>query len=98
MDIKKQQEDLVTSIKNELSLKSKIYKPSLYLDSVWFQPKTGRFLFNDTFKRYEIVEPLIECGVLIFKGIENHQDEKMLRYVLSLNENNQILKNPNLFE
>lgn len=83
MDIKKQQEDLVTSIKNELSLKSKFYKTSPYKDSVWFQPKSGSFLYDDTFRSYEIVQPLIKSGVLIFKGIENHQTEKMLRYVLS---------------
>jgi hypothetical protein len=98
MDIKKQQEDLVNSIKNELSLKSKIYKTSPYRDSVWFQPKSGRFLFDDTFRKYEIIEPLIESGEFVFKGIENHQGEKMLRYVLSLDRKKTFSKNPNSME
>jgi hypothetical protein len=47
------------------------------------EPSSGRFLFADQYTRYEVVEPLIENKTLVFKGIESHQGEKMLRYVLS---------------
>jgi hypothetical protein len=85
MDIEKQQQSLVALIKDELTLakEDESYKPSSYWHSVWFQPSSGRFLFADQYTRYEVVEPLIENKTLIFEGIENHQGEKMLRYVLS---------------
>jgi len=83
VSVKKQQQDLVDSIKHELAKENEFYKPSSYFHSVWFQPSSGRFLFADQYTRYEIVEPLIENKTLAFKGIENHQGEKMLRYSLS---------------
>lgn len=83
MDLEKQQQDLVSSIKNELSKEGEFNKPSSFLHSVWFQPSTGRFLYYDQYTRYEVIEPLIENHTLVFKGIENHQGEKMLRYALS---------------
>lgn len=84
MDVKKAQEKIISSIKEELSLKDILQKPSSYRHSVWFIPSKARFLYDDTFRKYEIIEPLIESGELIFKGIENHQGEKMLRYTLAL--------------
>jgi hypothetical protein len=84
MEIKEQQENLIAAINKEvLSAKEDEINPSSYLHSVWFQPSSGRFLFFDQYTRYEIVEPLIENKTLVFKGIESHQGEEMLRYVLS---------------
>ena len=50
---------------------------------VWFQFSTGRFLYNDLFMRYEVIEPLIESKQLIFKKIDNHQGEKMAQYIVA---------------
>lgn len=84
MDIKQQQEAIVASMKAEVSKQETDWdKKSSFLHSVWFQPATGRFIFNDLFTRYEVIEPLIEDKTLQFKGVEQHQDEQMLRYVLS---------------
>jgi hypothetical protein len=83
MNTEKQQQDLVASIKHELAKENEFYKPSSYFHSVWLQPSSGRFLFADQYTRYEVVEPLIENKTLVFVGVENHQGEKMLRYVLS---------------
>jgi hypothetical protein len=77
MNIEKQQEALLSSMKN-VSLND-----SSFYHSVWFLPLSGRFLFADTYIRYEVVEPLIENKTLVFKGIENHQGESMLRYALN---------------
>jgi hypothetical protein len=84
MNIEKTQQALVASIKEEFKnfRDNPNRRPSSYRHSVWFQPLSGRFLYDDTFINYEVVEPLIENETLVFKGIENHQGEKMLRYVL----------------
>jgi hypothetical protein len=76
MNIEKQQEALLALMKNATLNDSSFYH------SVWFQPSSGRFLFADQYTRYEVVEPLIENKTLVFKGIENHQGESMLRYTL----------------
>lgn len=83
MNIEKQQQDLIASIKHELAKENEFYKPSSFWHSVWFQPTSARFVFGDQYIRYEVVEPLIENQTLVFKGVEIHQGEKMLRYVLS---------------
>jgi hypothetical protein len=83
MNTEKHQQELIALIRQELANKDEFYRPSSYFHSVWFQPSSGRFLYADKYTRYEIVEPLIKNKTLVFKGIENHQDEKMLRYVLS---------------
>jgi hypothetical protein len=83
MTKQEEQQNLVDSIKHELSKTHKFYKPSSFRHSVWFHPSVGRFLFDDQYRKYEVVEPLIENKTIVFKGIENHQGEKMLRYVLS---------------
>jgi hypothetical protein len=62
---------------------STTHKPSSFLHSVWFEPTSGRFLFEDSHIPYEIIEPLIYNNTLTYKGIENHQAEKMLRYILA---------------
>lgn len=82
MNIEKQQQYLVTAIKQELSREDEFYKPSPFWHSVWFQPSTGRFLFADNYIKYEVIEPLIENKTFIYKGYENHQGEQMLRYVV----------------
>jgi hypothetical protein len=58
-------------------------KPSSIRHSVWFWPKRGWFIYNDRAVAYDLVEPLIRENVLVFKGYEDHQGEKMLRYVLA---------------
>ena len=56
---------------------------SKYLNSIWFMPESGRFLFNDRFIHFDFVDPLIQSKTIVFKGIEIHQGERILRYVLS---------------
>jgi hypothetical protein len=85
MNIEKKQQSLVATIVEELTRDNPSRPPSSYRHSVWFQPLSGRFLYDDTYIKYEVVEPLIENGILVFKSIGNHQGEKMLRYVLSPN-------------
>lgn len=82
MNIEKQQNKIIDSIKKELS-KDNILKPSSFRNSVWFQPDCAKFLYDDVCISNKVIEPLIDNEVLIFKGIENHQGERMLRYVLS---------------
>jgi len=74
------QQGIINRIKEELKSHK---KPSSYYHSVWFRPLTGRFLFEDMYVYYEVIEPLIDNKTLVFKGVENHQGEKMLRYVLA---------------
>lgn len=73
---------LVASIKHELAKGNEVYKPLSSYHSVWFQPSLGRFLFGDRHLKYEVVESLIDNKTLIFNGVESHQGEEMLRYVL----------------
>ena len=82
INIEKQQHELVASMKRELSKENEFYKPSSLWHSVWFQPSSGRFLFADQYTLYAVVQPLIQNKILVFKGIESHQGEQMLRYVL----------------
>lgn len=83
MNIEKQQQDLIASIKHELAKENEFYKASSMWHSVWFQPSSGRFLFTDQYTGYEVIEPLIENKTLTFQSVESHQGEQMLRYVLS---------------
>ena len=84
--VEQQQEYLISSIRQEIEGAYKYFnpsfKPSPFRHSVWFQPSSGRFLYDDRYRRYEVIEPLIENKTLVFKGIEKHQGEKMLRYTL----------------
>jgi len=82
----KLQQMVIASIKNELLKKNRHDKPSSFWHSVWFHPSEARFLYGDMYVEVGVIEPLISSGVLVFKCIEPHQGEKMLRYVLSPNE------------
>ena len=82
MNIEQKQNRIIDSIKKELS-NDNAFKASPFRHSVWFQPDCAKFLYNDQYVNHEVIEPLIDNEVLIFKGIENHQGEQMIRYVLS---------------
>jgi hypothetical protein len=82
-EIKAQQKQIIDSIQKEIWGADEFMKPSAMLHSVWFYFKIGRFLYNDSCIRYEVIEPLIEDGTLVFFGIEPHQGEQMARYVLT---------------
>lgn len=75
----KMKEEIISIMKNEILNKEQ----SSFKNSIWFQPITARFIFDDVFVQSSIVEVLIESEIIIFKGYEVHQDEKMLKYVLS---------------
>jgi len=78
------QQHIINRIQEEMGKKGmRCMRPSPYYHSVWFRPLTGIFLFADRYVHYEVIEPLIDNKTLVFKGIENHQGEKMVRYVLS---------------
>jgi hypothetical protein len=79
--IKKQQDYIIEQLKFQ---KEKIepFFSSSFKEFVWFQPQSGRFLFDDGYIRYEIIEPLILNGTLIFMNYTNHQGELMLQYGL----------------
>ena len=63
-------------------IRSKIgIKSSGMVDSVWFQPSEGRFLFFDMELPYEVALSLINLKEVIFKEYSFHQGEKMLRYM-----------------
>jgi hypothetical protein len=89
MNIKKQQENLINSIEDELGKPEDIgLKHSSFYHSVWFEPLAGRFLYADKWVLYEVVEPLILNKTLLYKGFETHQGQKMLRYVLANTKTN----------
>jgi len=77
--LNKQQAKIVASIKEELQLD----RPSGMFHSVWFAPQIGVFLYADFAVKHEVMQPLIENGLFVYKGLEKHQGEKMPRYVLS---------------
>jgi len=79
--IKKQQDYIIEQLKIE---KEKIepYLSKSFKEFIWFQPQSGRFLFDDGYIRYEIIEPLILNGTLIFMNYTKHQGELMLQYGL----------------
>lgn len=78
----------VVSMRKELDRAN----PSSFFHSVWFCPKMGRFMYNDQIMRYELIEPLISCGILAFKRYTLHQGKLMLRYVLSAKVINMSVK------
>ena len=82
MNIEKKQNEIIDSMKKEL-LKDNTLKPSSFRHSIWFRLGCAKFLYNDEYIEYQVIEPLIENKTLRFKRIENHQDEQMIRYVLS---------------
>lgn len=80
MTIKEQQELIISSIKEELSTEKTLRY--LYLTAVYLDPSNARFLFNDMYVKYEVIEPLINNGTLKYKGIKSHQGIKMYKYSL----------------
>ena len=77
------QRKIIEAIEHELSLEDEFYKPQSMFHSVWFFPERGMFMYADCLVRHEVIRPLIENKTLVFKGVEQHQGEPMLRYVLS---------------
>lgn len=82
-NIEKQQSYILNMIKAELKLEDEFYKPQGMFNSVWFYPKFSIYLYADAPVRHEVIFPLLEKDILVYKGIEKHQDEMMVRYVLS---------------
>ncbi len=78
----KAQKYIIGSIKKELEESDKYWQTSSFRHSVWFSPILGHFLYNDLVVGFDIIQPLINNKTLKLKGIENHQGEKMIRYVL----------------
>lgn len=78
----KAQKSIINSIKKELVESDRYLQASSFRHSVWFSPILGHFLYNDLAVAFDIIQPLIDNKILKFKGIENHQGEKMIRYVL----------------
>jgi len=82
-NIQMQQQYIINMIKAELKLEDEFYKPQDMFHSVWFFPIFSIYIYADCPVRHEVVFPLIENNILRYKGIEKHQDEMMVRYVLS---------------
>ncbi len=80
MIISDQQERIIDIIRNEVRKED---TPSSYRSAVWFQPSSGSFLFDDRYIRYEVIEPMIRKGILVYKCYNMHQDEMMLKYELA---------------
>jgi len=83
VSIEKQQQYIIDAINEELKKTHKFDLRNSFRQAVWFEPASGRFLFDDEFIRYEVIEPLITDGTLEFKSFEMHQGDKMLKYVLA---------------
>jgi hypothetical protein len=83
MNIEHNQKAIIDAIEHELSLANEFYTPSSMYHSVWFYPLIGVFLFADCVVKYEVIYPMIESKKLVYKGIESHQGELMVRYVLN---------------
>jgi hypothetical protein len=81
MIIVKGQKAIMDSIIKELSKNKEDYAISPMFDSVWFCPELGLFLYADSPIHFDIIYPLISEKILVFKGIEKHQGDKMVRYM-----------------
>lgn len=55
---------------------------SKFVNSIWFYSQEGKFLWNDWFMPYELIMAFLECGGLVYVGIDTHQGEIMPRYTL----------------
>jgi hypothetical protein len=66
------------------AIRAEIAKPKTNRNSfslaVFYSPQDGKFLYDDVFYSHEIILPMIERRVLKYKGIKNHQGEKMVAY------------------
>jgi hypothetical protein len=51
-----------------------------YYNSVWFSPFQGAFLYADAWLEEIYIRKLIDTKQLVYKGIAEHQGQKMLRY------------------
>ena len=83
VSIEKQQQYIIDAINEELKKTHKFDLRNSFREAVWFEPASGRFLFDDSYIRYEVIEPMIADGTLEFKSFEMHQGDKMLKYVLA---------------
>jgi hypothetical protein len=90
MNIQEEQKKMIDSIKEQISFnEQKTYQSSKWRDSVFFYCSSGEFIYNDACVKHEIIKPLIDNGILLFKGIEKHQGESMPRYILNPIKNKQ---------
>lgn len=64
-------------------------KPRIWGVSVFLQPRTGMFLYDDLYCDLAVITDMIKEGTLVFLKFEDHQGEKMVRYGLNKN----IIKN-----
>ena len=78
--------DLIESIKKELSHANEYYKPAAMFDSVWFYPAKGIFMYADSMVPATMIYELIARKVLVSDGLKKHQGITMFRYVLSPNK------------
>ena len=77
---------IVESIKEEYRLAIETRsKPRIWGVSVFLQPRTGMFLYDDRYCDSGVILEMIKEGKLVFLKFESHQGEKMVRY--GLNEN-----------
>ena len=83
INIEKQQQYIIGAMDNERKKTHKWDLRSSFKEAVYFEPASGRFLFDDGYIRYEVIEPLIADGTLVYKEFAMHQGDKMLKYVLS---------------
>ena len=83
INIEKQQQYIIDAIDNERKKTHKWDLRNTFRQAVYFEPASGRFLFDDTYIRYEVIEPLIANGTLMYKEFAMHQGDKMLKYVLA---------------
>ena len=50
---------------------------------IYYQPLTGKFLYDDRYVPNDVVQNLIEKKVIVCKGLKMHQGEKMELYTLN---------------
>jgi hypothetical protein len=82
INIETQQQYIIDSINEERQKTHKFDLRNPFREAVYFEPSYGRFLFDDGYIRYEVIEPLIADGTLVYKEFAMHQGDKMLKYVL----------------
>ena len=81
-------EDRILLLQEKLITKLRAVKykrgVSSFEHSVYFDPECARFMYEDQYVLYEIVEPLIRKGIIKLKSksFVNHQGVFMLSYGL----------------
>lgn len=73
---------IVRQIKEALD--NPFFSKNTMYTSIWLQPTTGKFLFQDLYVDSEIIIELIKIEVIKYKKIGFHQGERMLQYTLKL--------------